>query len=67
MIHSGGVSATKRVAPLFDEDLAVNRSIAVILGGGYDVGFSGNAGETTSRGMITVTMGKITISNFRLK
>ena len=52
---------------LFDEDLAVNRSIAVTLAGGYDLGFTSNVGETTLKGMITVTMGKITISNFSLK
>ncbi len=55
-------------AALFNEDLAVNRDITVTLAGGYDAGFTSNAGrKTTLKGMINISAGKITVSNFILE
>ena len=53
----------------FIENLTINRNIAVTLEGGYDCGYTTNAGGTTTiKGMLTTTTGggTLTIKNFIL-
>ena len=52
----------------FYENLSGDKGKIVTLKGGYDSGFTTNAGgKTTLKGMMTITSGKITISNFILE
>jgi hypothetical protein len=59
--HLGTGSRIEAREFLFDEDLLLNKGIPVSIGGGYDIGYSGNSGYTTIRGSLTVQNGSLMV------
>jgi hypothetical protein len=49
------------------ESVAFNRDVVVTLAGGYDGGFTGNTGATSSIGPVTVSGGTVVLENIVIK
>lgn len=47
----------------FDENLDLNREVAVTLDGGYSCAYTTNQGYSTINGTLTITSGEVTVSN----
>lgn len=47
----------------FDENLDLNREVAVTLDGGYGCDYTTNQGYSTINGTLTITSGEVTVSN----
>jgi hypothetical protein len=50
-------------ALVFSENLNLNRAVAVILRGGFDSGFTSNAGYSIISGSLTISNGTVTVEN----
>jgi hypothetical protein len=54
-------------AQSFTENISINRNVNINLKGGYDCSFSANSGWTTVSGVITISSGKVTVENIKIK
>jgi hypothetical protein len=52
---------------LFDEELTLNRSLAVTIEGGYDLGYSGRNGFATLKGCLIVQSGSLQVEGVEVR